>query len=128
MSDPGRIRAWQWVVWAVAQFFCTWGAIAAYRSMNQGDYHAGHWALTVSVPLVSVPLIYGWSLASGARAYARYQRRIPVVQPIPIPPCVTYAEVRARGTPDLGNGRRPAGSTATLYRSVPSVSRVSIRD
>lgn len=87
MSDPGRIRAWQWVLWAVIQVACIWGAIAAYGSMNQGGYHAGRWALIVSVPLVVLPLIYGWSLVEGARAYAKYQRRIPVVHPIPIPPC-----------------------------------------
>jgi hypothetical protein len=36
MSDPGRIKGWQWVLWEVVQFFCIWGAIAAYGSMNRG--------------------------------------------------------------------------------------------
>lgn len=87
-SDPGRIKLRRWAAWAITQGLCIWGAIAAYKGMNSDGYHAGAWAWIVSGPLIGIPLLWGWALVSGARAYAGYRRWLSLPIPPPsIPKC-----------------------------------------
>jgi hypothetical protein len=87
-SDPGRIKQRWWVLWAITQVLCIWGAVAAYAGMNSDSYHAGAWAWIACGPLVGIPLLWGWALLSGARAYADYQRWLSLPIPPPsIPKC-----------------------------------------
>lgn len=71
---PKKVKARQWLIFALSQVVCTWLALEIYQGMNSNGYRAGQWAFVLCGPLVALPILYGLGLTIEAVKYARDQK------------------------------------------------------